>query len=57
MNSMMFRYAQGIILGWAEVLLLVKQPDCAVLVLDTASLHAGTAVGFTLGEGLCSPKL
>jgi len=55
-NSMMFRCAHDIILAWAGVPLLVKQPGCGITVFDTTALHAGTALDFTLGKDLCAPK-
>jgi aspartate racemase len=42
------RGAEGIILGCTEIPLLVKQPDSTVPLLDTAVIHADTALDFAL---------
>lgn len=44
------RGAQGIILGCTEIGLLVRQPDVAVPVFDTAVIHARRAVEFALSD-------
>ncbi len=38
--------AQGVILGCTEILLLLKQEDCAIPLFDTTMLHAIAAVDF-----------
>jgi aspartate racemase len=41
--------AMGIILGCTEFLLLVKQTECDLPLFDTTSIHASSAVDFSLG--------
>jgi aspartate racemase len=42
------RGAEGIILGCTEIPLLVKQPDCDILLFDTAKIHSGAGVDHVL---------
>jgi len=42
------RGAEGIILGCTEIIMLIKQGDCPVPLLDTTSIHALRAVEYAL---------
>ena len=43
-DGLIERGAQGIILGWTEIGLLIRAEDCRVPVFDTTRLHAQAAV-------------
>jgi aspartate racemase len=43
------RGAQGVVLGWTEIPLLIKQGDCPVPLFDTLAIHAQAGVEFLLG--------
>ena len=50
MQRLVVQGAQAIILGCTEIMLLVRQDDCAVPLFDTTAIHARAAVDQALAE-------
>ena len=42
--------AEGVILGCTEIPLLIKQQDCDITVIDTASIHAEAALSYAINN-------
>ncbi|MCK4368135.1 MAG: aspartate/glutamate racemase family protein [Dehalococcoidales bacterium] len=54
-NRLVGRGAEGIILGYTELPLLIQPGDMDVPVFDTTRLHAEAAVNMALAEGNVAP--
>ncbi len=49
-DSLEERGAEGIILGCTELMLLLRQSDCALPLFDTTALHVRALLDFALGD-------